>query len=92
MVGRKGADRAMERLHALFSGYQGTRIMIEEAVVRSRLDITNTPRWSREDMHRLVAHYLSIRFPICLALNKVCLSLTYTYVINICTFNLKFVK
>ena len=30
------------------------------------------PTWSPADLHRVVAHFLRLRFPILLALNKVC--------------------
>ena len=33
--------------------------------------MTLAPAWTTFDLHRLVAHYLSVRFPICLALNKI---------------------
>ena len=71
MVSRKGADRALDQLAALLSGYHGNKSLIESAVQRSKLNVAESSNWSLFDTHRLVAHYLSIRFPICLALNKV---------------------
>lgn len=52
-------------------GYRGVKSCVLRAALRARLDIDNAHEWSSLDVHRLVAHYLSIRFPICLALNKV---------------------
>jgi len=59
------------RLFQLFSGYQAPRSCVELAALRSELDLHDAYRWGLLDLHRLVAHYLLIRFPICLALNKV---------------------
>ena len=72
-VTRKIRDKskASERVLALFSGYQGPRALTLLAVERANLDLDNTQFWTRLDLHRLVAHYLSLRFPVCLALNKV---------------------
>ena len=40
------------------------------AARRARLDLDKAVHFSGYDMHRLVAHYLSVRFPTCVALNK----------------------
>ena len=68
-VGRK--EKTGERVAALFSGYQAPKSCIQRAVRRANLDIDDATSWSSFDIHRVVAHYLTIRFPICLALNKV---------------------
>lgn len=70
-VYRKGNKGGMSRVLALFSGYQGPLWNIELAAKRACLNFDHVTQWSAQDLHRLVAHYLSIRFPICLALNKV---------------------
>ena len=41
------------------------------SAIRSRLNIALAPLWTALDLHRFVAHYLTVRFPICLALNKI---------------------
>ena len=41
------------------------------ASIRGRLSLSSAPLWTSLDLHRFVAHYLTIRFPICLALNKI---------------------
>lgn len=68
-VGRK--DKSGVRVTALFSGYKGPKSCVEKACRRAGFDIDNGKNWSALDIHRLVAHYLTIRFPICLALNKI---------------------
>jgi ribosome-binding ATPase len=70
-VSRKGTKGGMARVLALFSGYQGPLWNVELAAKRAHLDFDQVTKWTAQDLHRLVAHYLSIRFPICLALNKV---------------------
>ena len=61
----------LHRLVQLFSGYQGQSHFVELAANYAKLDIEQTSSWSALDLHKLVAFYLSIRFPICLALNKI---------------------
>ena len=70
-VSRKGDNKCMPRVVALFSGYKGPSWNVQLAAQRAGLDLDTAVSWSELDIHRLVAHYLCIRFPICLALNKV---------------------
>jgi ribosome-binding ATPase len=70
-VFRKGTKGGMSRVLALFSGYHGPLWNVELAAKRAHLNFDSVTKWTAQDLHRLVAHYLSIRFPICLALNKV---------------------
>jgi ribosome-binding ATPase YchF (GTP1/OBG family) len=70
-VFRKGVKGGMSRVLALFSGYHGPLWNVELAAKRAQLNFDHVTQWTAQDLHRLVAHYLSIRFPICLALNKV---------------------
>lgn len=44
---------------------------MQTASVRAKLGLVSAPLWTALDLHRFVAHYLAIRFPICLALNKI---------------------
>ncbi|GBG34810.1 Obg-like ATPase 1 [Hondaea fermentalgiana] len=68
---RNSEHAAEDRLVALLTGYQGpTRSIVTAAAARSKLDPMIAERWSRADLHRFIAHFLSVRFPMCLALNK----------------------
>ena len=64
-------DRAAQRVLALFTGYQGPRWCVELAAERAGLVLEHAATWMARDLHRMVAHFLSIRFPVCLALNKI---------------------
>ena len=44
---------------------------MQKAAHRAKLDLDKAVYFSDFDIHRLVAHYLSVRFPTCLALNKI---------------------
>eukprot|EP00939_MAST-03C_sp_MAST-3C-sp1_P001789 g1789.t1 len=64
------------RLWKMFSGYHATEDLVTEALKRcglspKSLDV-ELPRWKQPArmLHRIVAHFLRIRFPILLALNK----------------------
>lgn len=70
-VGRKGDNKCMLRVVALFSGYKGQSWNVVLAAQRAHLNLDSANFWSELDIHRLVAHFLCIRFPICLALNKI---------------------
>mmetsp|Transcript_10517 Transcript_10517/g.19682 ORF Transcript_10517/g.19682 Transcript_10517/m.19682 type:complete len:867 (-) Transcript_10517:1093-3693(-) len=67
---RASGRAAEERLLSLFTGYQGTRSTLKAAAFRANLDLCEPQLFTRADLHRLVAHFLSVRFPMCLALNK----------------------
>ena len=71
LVTQQQRDRCAERVLALFTGYQGPRWCVEAAALRAGLQLERGSEWSAVDLHRMVAHFLSIRFPICLALNKI---------------------
>ncbi|EKX47881.1 hypothetical protein GUITHDRAFT_42659, partial [Guillardia theta CCMP2712] len=60
-VVRLGVDRLVE----LLSGYHASRAVAAAALKRMGLRL-----WMPIDLHRLVAHFLRVRFPILLALNK----------------------
>lgn len=62
----------------MFTGYQAPGAMVGEALSRMGIDPSNMQllrehlrRWTPADLHRLVAHFLRVRFPMLLALNKV---------------------
>jgi hypothetical protein len=54
-----------------YIGYKGPKSCVEGAAGRGRLDLDKAVEWTALDLHRFVAHYLAIRFPVCLALNKI---------------------
>jgi ribosome-binding ATPase YchF (GTP1/OBG family) len=64
-------DRCAQRVLALFTGYQGPKWCVEKAAERAGLNLDLADKWLPLDLHRMVAHFLSIRFPVCLALNKI---------------------
>ena len=78
LPGHAGADpdAPMARLTALFSGYRAGRPAVLAALARAGLDANRLsgpaglPAWGAADLHRLVACFLRVRFPVVLALNK----------------------
>lgn len=62
------------RLPGLFSGYHARADTVWEAVRRCGVEEADfagvVGRWTAADVHLLVAHFLRIRFPTLLALNK----------------------
>lgn len=70
-VYRRSSEKSRSRLLELFSGYHNSHSCVLEAVERANLNWEQLQQWGPLDIHRLVAHFLSIRFPICLALNKI---------------------
>ena len=71
LASQQQRDRAAQRVLALFTGYQGPRWCVELAAERAGLQLEYAATWMARDLHRMVAHFLSIRFPVCLALNKI---------------------
>jgi len=70
-VVRLGVDRLVE----LLSGYHASRAVAAAALKRMGVDLKTISSeelrlWMPIDLHRLVAHFLRVRFPILLALNK----------------------
>jgi len=68
---RKSRDKTSARILQLFTGYHTTSNCVEEAASRAGLSLDQGLAWGPEDVHNLVAHFLKVRFPIALALNKV---------------------
>ena len=64
-------EQCAHRVYQLFTGYQGPKWCLEVAAKRAGLALRNADQWSDQDLHRIVAHFLCVRFPICLALNKI---------------------
>ena len=60
--------KALARVKELFTGYQGGRVgsLVAAAAARAGLDLEAAERWDSSQLHALVAHYLRLRFPICL--------------------------
>eukprot|EP01034_Spumella_vulgaris_P031881 gene31881-39384_t len=71
LITQQQRDRSAQRVLALFTGYQGPRWCVELAAERAGLQLEQAGFWMARDLHRMVAHFLSIRFPVCLALNKI---------------------
>ena len=70
---RGAGSKVSARVRELFTGYQGGRVstMVCRAAGRAGLDLEAAEQWDSQQLHLLVAHYLCLRFPICLALNKI---------------------
>jgi len=64
-------EQCAQRVYQLVTGYQGPKWCLEVAARRADLNLRNADQWSAQDLHRVVAHFLCVRFPICLALNKI---------------------
>ena len=70
--------RRPERLSGMFTGYHCRPALAEEAMRRCGLQISGRRTamaealmtWGPAELHLLVAHFLRLRFPILLALNK----------------------
>jgi ribosome-binding ATPase YchF (GTP1/OBG family) len=66
--------RRPTKLLEMFSGYHARHSFVLEAL--ARMDIpanqypAEVPSWTPLHLHRLVAHFLRVRFPVLLALNK----------------------
>eukprot|EP00049_Salpingoeca_infusionum_P012018 m.213181 g.213181 ORF g.213181 m.213181 type:complete len:921 (+) comp15082_c0_seq2:90-2852(+) len=72
-----GILKTPSKLLGMFTGYRGHPSMVYEACKRACKNFNNPtdlekqlPTWTLNDLHAIVAHYLRIRFPILLALNK----------------------
>eukprot|EP00124_Ichthyophonus_hoferi_P003564 Ihof_evm1s315 gene=Ihof_evmTU1s315 len=70
-------QRRPEKLLEMFTGYRATNATTSAAVQRAGLDPTNLDAlrfWKRGErtlmLHKIVANFLCVRFPIMLALNK----------------------
>lgn len=69
--GAAGHKRAIARVVALFTGYKSSPATVRASLKDAGLDSERAAKYSEQDVHTLVAHFLQRRFPICLALNKV---------------------
>ena len=61
---------AENRIFELFSGYKCTKSTVKLAAERGRLNLQEINKIDRLGLHRLVAHFLTVRFPMLLVLNK----------------------
>jgi ribosome-binding ATPase YchF (GTP1/OBG family)/dienelactone hydrolase len=59
-----------ERIVKLFTGYHATPSVIYKAAKLADLDLDRGARFTLFEIHRLVAHFILIRFPIVIGLNK----------------------
>ncbi|CUF40384.1 50S ribosomal binding GTPase, putative [Bodo saltans] len=67
--------RRPDRLYGMFSGYRASRALVERTLrlcgVRNPKDAAlQLPFWRPQEVHRLVAMFVALRFPIVTALNK----------------------
>ena len=69
--------RKPERVRDMFTGYQCSPTVTDRALERMGVAVATAGAlaeavrsWGARDVHRLVAHFLRVRFPILLALNK----------------------
>ena len=66
--------RRPEKFVEMFSGYHARPAVVAEAIARAGFSLTtitaDLPSWTPLVLHRIVAHFLRLRFPILLALNK----------------------
>ena len=63
------------KLLDMFTGYHASRNMVSSVLSRAGVNpgdigASNLASWSEERIHGLVAHFLAVRFPILIALNK----------------------
>ena len=61
---------ALDRLLDLFNGYRCSNAMARRALEVAGLDKEHVSGWGKNQLHRLVAAFLEIRFPTVVALNK----------------------
>jgi len=61
--------RKQDGLQRLFTGYHCTKDFVDEALQRMP-DAGPFLQWNARALHRLVAHFIAIRFPILLVMNK----------------------
>jgi ribosome-binding ATPase YchF (GTP1/OBG family) len=71
LSGYSASKTVFHRVYQLFSGYHCTKALIRLAACKGRLNVDHADKWDKQQLHTFVAHFLLLRFPICLALNKV---------------------
>eukprot|EP01062_Namystynia_karyoxenos_P041261 TRINITY_DN3004_c1_g2_i2.p1 TRINITY_DN3004_c1_g2~~TRINITY_DN3004_c1_g2_i2.p1 ORF type:complete len:916 (+),score=318.62 TRINITY_DN3004_c1_g2_i2:68-2749(+) len=65
--------RRPERLAVMFTGYHATEAMVSLALRRAGLEAAELRQlalWTPQMLHSLVAHFVRVRFPVLVALNK----------------------
>ncbi|XP_076461734.1 uncharacterized protein LOC143294178 isoform X2 [Babylonia areolata] len=65
--------RRPQKLIDMFTGYHATRSTISHCLTSAGIgekELSNLAQWSDQVLRRLVTHFVRIRFPILLALNK----------------------
>ena len=61
---------ALDRLLDLFNGYRASKATARRGSRWQALRRTETGGWGKDQLHRLVAAFLEVRFPTVVALNK----------------------
>ena len=67
---KNSPSAAENRIFELFSGYKCTKSAVKLAAERAKLNLQEISSIDRLGLHRLVAHFLTVRFPMLLVLNK----------------------
>eukprot|EP01079_Euglenida_sp_SAG-EU17-18_P009631 gene9631-252_t len=65
--------RKPEKLLCMFSGYHAREALVRSALCNAGcgdLTTANVASWDRLTVHRIVAHFIQLRLPVMLALNK----------------------
>eukprot|EP00043_Microstomoeca_roanoka_P016414 m.167578 g.167578 ORF g.167578 m.167578 type:complete len:123 (-) comp16454_c0_seq10:855-1223(-) len=69
------SSSGIDNFIAMFSGYQSRPYMVLESLKRAGHNMQDIEKdmltWGPRDLHVVIAHFLRIRFPMLLALNKV---------------------
>jgi ribosome-binding ATPase len=67
--------RRPKKFLSMFSGYNATPDFIQKAVERAGIGFqtieSSLSTWTKRTLHLIVAHFIELRFPIFLALNKI---------------------
>lgn len=66
-------QRRPQKLLDMFTGYHATRSIIIHTLSAAGIgeaELMNLPKWGEDVLQRIVSHFVRVRFPILLALNK----------------------
>ncbi|CAM9527672.1 unnamed protein product [Chrysoparadoxa australica] len=71
-----GIIRRPSKLPGMFSGYRAAKALVLKAIALGGMNPMSEPQyakahWTEEALHRVVAAFMRLRFPILLALNKI---------------------
>eukprot|EP00924_Labyrinthula_sp_SR-Ha-C_P010903 maker-scaffold_47-snap-gene-1.7-mRNA-1 protein AED:0.27 eAED:0.27 QI:0/0/0/0.66/1/1/3/0/486 len=70
-AGKSSSEAALERLNELLTGYQkNTKVLVSKTLTLCQYDSNLICSWTAREVHKFIAVFLALRFPICLVLNK----------------------